>query len=60
MVHELITLAGVIQTPGGEDEDRDGGFAIVPFLIAVNPFLGDVEKMRHYEPTAARRTRLPL
>lgn len=27
IVHEFISLDGVIQAPGGEDEDRDGGFA---------------------------------
>ena len=27
IVHEFITLDGVIQSPGSEDEDRDGGFA---------------------------------
>src|SRR5688572_2006350 len=26
-IHEFITLDGIIQAPGGEDEDRDGGFA---------------------------------
>lgn len=26
IVHEFISLDGVIQAPGGEDEDRDGGF----------------------------------
>jgi dihydrofolate reductase len=27
IVHEFISLDGVIQAPGGEGEDRDGGFA---------------------------------
>jgi dihydrofolate reductase len=26
IVHEFITLDGIIQAPGGVDEDRDGGF----------------------------------
>ena len=26
LVHEFITLDGIIQAPGGPDEDRDGGF----------------------------------
>ncbi len=26
IVHEFVSLDGVIQAPGGEDEDRDGGF----------------------------------
>ena len=27
IVHELMSLDGVVQAPGGKDEDRDGGFA---------------------------------
>jgi dihydrofolate reductase len=27
IVHEFFSLDGVIQAPGGQDEDRDGGFA---------------------------------
>ena len=27
LVHEFISLDGIIQAPGGADEDRDGGFA---------------------------------
>jgi dihydrofolate reductase len=27
IVHEFMSLDGVVQAPGGKDEDRDGGFA---------------------------------
>ena len=28
IVHEFVSLDGVIQAPGGKDEDRDGGFEL--------------------------------
>lgn len=28
IVSEFISLDGVIQAPGGKDEDRDGGFEL--------------------------------
>jgi len=27
IVHEFMSLDGVVQAPGGQDEDQDGGFA---------------------------------
>jgi dihydrofolate reductase len=27
LIHEFVTLDGIMQAPGGPDEDRDGGFA---------------------------------
>lgn len=27
IIHEFVTLDGILQAPGGPDEDRDGGFA---------------------------------
>ncbi|HEY3594557.1 MAG TPA: dihydrofolate reductase family protein [Polyangiaceae bacterium] len=34
IVSEFISLDGVIQAPGGEDEDRDGGFAHGGWTVA--------------------------
>src|SRR3954462_5197680 len=56
IVSEFITLDGVIQAPGGEDEDRDGGFAHGGWS---HPFF-DVEAMGAAlgEAWAATRARL--
>ena len=38
LVHEFVTLDGIMQAPGGPDEDRDGGFRHGGWLV---PYFDD-------------------
>ena len=35
IVHEFLSLDGVLQAPGGADEDRDGGFTYGGWAMAI-------------------------
>ena len=37
-----------------------GGDLFAEFLAAVRPYVGDIEEMRHYEPTAVRGLAVPI
>src|SRR6185503_6967331 len=47
IVHEFISLDGVVQAPGGKDEDRDGGFAHGGWTI---PYWHDDIGVAFFEP----------
>ena len=47
IVSEFVSLDGVMQAPGGADEDRDGGFAHGGWTV---PYWHDEIWTQHYQP----------